>query len=135
MTHFVDQVIEFNQQVLKIEQRPIDMLPKNEFEISMKCLQEELDEFEEAYKNGDLIGCIDAIIDLRYFAIGVLYKKGLTAEAIKLCDTAVHSANMEKKLGTNAKRAVEGAADAVKPVGWIPPEERIIEILETVGAK
>ena len=71
--HFIDQVVEFNQRVLKIEQRAVDMLPQNEFEISMKCLQEELDEFEEAYKNGDLIGCIDAIVDLKYFAVGVLY--------------------------------------------------------------
>ena len=41
---------------------------------------------------------------------------------------------MEKKLGTVAKRAVEGAADAVKPEGWVSPEERIIEILDTFGA-
>ena len=42
--HFVDQVVEFNQTVLKIEQRAVDMLKQNEFEISMKCLQEEVDE-------------------------------------------------------------------------------------------
>ena len=70
--HFVDQVVEFNQAVLKIEQRAVDMLKQNEFEISMKCLQEEVDEFEEAFKSGDLIGCIDAIIDLKYFAVGVM---------------------------------------------------------------
>lgn len=127
---FVNQVVEFNQQILKIEQRPIDMLPENEFEISMKCLQEELDEFEEAYHKSDIIGCIDAIIDLRYFAVGVLYKHGLSAEMITQCDTAVHEANMEKKLGVVAKRASNGAADAVKPEGWVSPEERIISILD-----
>lgn len=132
MSNFVDQVVEFNQNVLKIEQRKLNMLPENEFEISMKCLQEELDEFEEAYRKGDIIGCIDAIIDLRYFAVGVLYKHGMSAEVIKKCDTAVHEANMEKKLGVVAKRATEGAADAVKPEGWISPEERIIDILDAV---
>ena len=130
MTHFVDQVVEFNQRVLKIDQREVDMLKPNEFEISMKCLQEELDEFEEAFKSGDIIGCIDAIIDLKYFAVGVMYKMGLTPENKKLCMTAVHEANMEKKLGVNTKRAVEGAADAVKPAGWVPPEERIANILD-----
>lgn len=130
MTHFVDQVVEFNQCVLKIEQRDVDMLKQNEFEISMKCLQEELDEFQEAYKNGDIIGCIDAIIDLKYFAVGVMYKMGLTPDVMKQCMTAVHEANMEKKLGVVTKRAVEGAADAVKPAGWVSPEERIIDILD-----
>lgn len=134
MSNFVDQVVEFNQRVLKIDQRPIDMLKTSEFEISMKCLQEELDEFEEAFKSGDIIGCIDAIIDLKYFAVGVMYKMGLTPDHMKQCMTAVHEANMEKKLGVNAKRAVEGAADAVKPEGWIPPEERIANILDGVGA-
>lgn len=130
--HFVDQVVDFNQRVLKIDQRDIDMLKANEFELSMKCLQEEIDEFEEAFKNGDLIGCIDAIIDLKYFATGVMYKMGLSPDTMKQCMTAVHEANMEKKLGSNAKRATEGAADAVKPANWISPEERIIEILEMV---
>lgn len=134
MQHFVDQVVEFNQRVLKIDQRPVDMLKQNEFEISMKCLQEELDEFEEAFNKGDIIGCIDAIIDLKYFAVGVMYKMGLTPDAMKKCMTAVHEANMEKKLGTVAKRAVEGAADAVKPEGWVSPEERIINILDGLEA-
>ena len=134
MQHFVDQVVAFNKDVLKIDQREVDMLKQNEFEISMKCLQEELDEFEEAFKAGDVIGCIDAIIDLKYFAVGVMYKMGLTPETMKQCMTAVHEANMEKKLGVVAKRATEGAADAVKPAGWVSPEERIANILDGVGA-
>lgn len=129
---FVKQVVDFNQQVLKIGQRKVDMLQQNEFEISMKCLQEEIDEFEEAYRKGDIVGCIDAIIDLRYFAVGVLYKHGLSADVITQCDTAVHEANMEKKLGVVAKRASNGAADAVKPEGWVSPEERIIDILDSI---
>lgn len=130
MSNFFSKVIEFNTNVLNIEQRPLAMLPENEFEISMKCLQEEVDEFEEAYKNGDFIKCIDAMIDLQYFSIGVLYKMGLKAETIDKCASAVHDANMQKKLGVNAKRAVDGAADAVKPEGWLPPEERIEAILD-----
>ena len=129
---FVSQVVEFNKRVLKIEGRPLGLLPKNEFEITMKCLKEELEEFEEAYRLGDMVGCIDAIVDLRYFAIGVLHKKGLTPAMINKCDTAVHEANMEKKLGQNAKRAIDGAADAVKPEGWISPEARIEAILDEV---
>lgn len=135
MNKFVNQVVEFNQQILGIEQRPLDMLSLAEFEISKKCLQEEVDEFVQAYEEGDMIGCIDGLVDLMYFSIGVLYKKGLTPEMITACMTAVHEANMEKKLGQNAKRAVDGAADAVKPEGWISPELRIVEILDQAGAQ
>ena len=133
MNKFVQQVIEFNQRVLKIEQRELNMLAENEFEISVKCLQEELNEFVESYRSGDMIGCVDAIIDLMYFANGVLYKHGLNHDTITKCMSAVHDANMEKKLGTVSKRAVEGAADAVKPEGWVSPELRIIDILDSVG--
>lgn len=129
MKSFAQQVVEFNQQILGITQRPIGELPKHEFEISMACLQEEIDEFEEAVRGGDVIGAVDAMVDLMYFANGVLYKMGLTAQEIDDCCEAVHNANMEKKRGVNAKRAVEGAADAVKPEGWVSPEERIAAIL------
>lgn len=129
MKTFAQQVVEFNQQVLGIKQRQVSELPTHEFEISMACLQEEIDEFEQAVKSGDVIGAVDAMVDLMYFANGVLYKMGLTAQKIDACCEAVHNANMEKKLGVNAKRAVEGAADAVEPDGWVSPEERIAAIL------
>lgn len=127
---FPHQVVEFNSRVLNIQQRPKDMLCKAEYDISVKCLKEEVQEFEEAYHKGDYIGAVDAMIDLMYFAVGVLYKKGLSADQIELCCTAVHEANMEKKLGVNHRRGDGSAADAVKPEGWVPPEQRIIDILD-----
>lgn len=131
--NFNEQVVEFNTKVLKIEQRAICALEPAEYEITLKCLREELDEFTQAVESGDFISSIDALIDLKYFAVGALYKMGLSADAITQCDSAVHEANMEKKLGVNARRAVEGAADAVKPLDWMPPELRIIDILDSLG--
>lgn len=127
---FPHQVVEFNSRVLNIQQRPKDMLSKAEYDISVKCLKEEVQEFEEAYNQGDYIGAVDAMIDLMYFAVGVLYKKGLSANQIESCCTAVHEANMEKKLGVNHRRGDGSAADAVKPEGWVAPEQRIIDILD-----
>lgn len=127
---FTNQVVDFNVKVLKINQRSKDLLNSAELDISEKCLKEELNEFIEAHKNGDFIGCVDAMIDLMYFANGVLYKMGLTPEEITKCKTAVHEANMEKKLGVNARRGDGSAADAVKPQDWVSPEERIIDILD-----
>lgn len=127
---FTNQVVDFNVKVLKINQRSKDLLNSAELDISEKCLKEELNEFIEAHKSGDFIGCVDAMIDLMYFANGVLYKMGLTPEEITKCKTAVHEANMEKKLGVNARRGDGSAADAVKPQDWVSPEERIIDILD-----
>lgn len=126
---FAEQVVDFNQVILQVEQREIGPLPQNEFEISMSCLNEEIDEFEESYHKHDVIGSVDAIVDLMYFAVGVLYKMGLTADQINRVQTAVHEANMTKKRGHLAKRGDGVAADAVKPADWISPEERIAKIL------
>lgn len=127
---FAIQVVEFNQKVLKIEQRECAMLNDAEYNISVKCLHEEIHEFSEAHSHGDFIGCVDGMIDLMYFATGVLYKLGLTAQEIDMCSSAVHEANMEKKLGVNHHRGDGSAADAIKPADWAPPEERIATILD-----
>lgn len=129
MSKIVENVVEFNQRVLKIDQRVTGFIDEAEFHISVECEKEEIDEFYYAYKSGDLIGCIDAQIDLIYFAFGVLYKFGLSVEQIEKCFIAVHEANMDKKLGSNAKRGDGQVADAVKPENWISPEERIAKII------
>jgi predicted HAD superfamily Cof-like phosphohydrolase len=128
VSDFVNNVIAFNRDVLKIEPRPIGMMSQDECDITAKCLTEEKDEFIEAVESNDFLGSIDALVDGIYFGIGAMYKSGLTYDQVCDCVNAVHDANMEKKLGVNAKRAT-GAADAVKPEGWIPPERRISSIL------
>jgi predicted HAD superfamily Cof-like phosphohydrolase len=123
---FVENVVEFNQKILKIKQRPIGKLSDAEFDISAQSLAEELVEFEEAET---VIDQIDALIDLQYFAIGIMYKLGMRADQINDCMLAVHEANMTKKKGVNKKRGNGKVADAVKPKGWVKPEDRIREIL------
>lgn len=130
MASVFHKIVEFNQRVLKIDQRPIGLLNEAETEITVNCLNEEVREFEDAIHEGDLIGAIDALVDNIYFAVGGLYKLGLTPESIEACINEVHNANMEKKLGVNARRGDGQAADAVKPENWVGPEERITEVLD-----
>lgn len=131
MTTFAHQVIDFNQLVLKIQPRIQCPLSFPEFEITVKALKEETEEFIVASQEADYIGQIDALIDLQYFAMGALYKLGLTADQINRCCYAVHDANMEKKLGIKPSRGDGSAADAIKPEGWEAPEARIGAILES----
>ena len=126
----VKSVIQFNQSVLGIEPRRLGLMSDAENEITVKCLREEADEFELAVKEGDYIGQVDSLIDSVYFAVGAMYKLGLTAQQIDACMDEVHSANMAKCKGVNEKRGDGSAADAVKPEDWVSPEERIGSILE-----
>ncbi len=123
-------VVHFNQRVLGITPRPIGMMQQNEFELSLTQLREEVDEMELAYKEGDFVKLLDGMIDLNFFLLGVVYKHGVDEETFNKAFQAVYEANMEKKLGVKQGReGFGGAADAVKPEGWVPPEDRIQAIL------
>ncbi len=120
-------VVEFNQRVLGIAKRHlIGWQRPNDFRLSLAQLREEIDEVQEAYEKGDFVGLIDGLIDIDYFLKGVVYKHGLTIEQYHELFVLVHEANMEKKLGVKENRQGFGdAADAIKPQGWVAPEERI----------
>lgn len=120
---------EFNREVLGIQDRPVGMISFDEAEISFICLHEEADEFIEAYKESNLVGLVDAACDSIYFALGILHKLGVSENQFEQIFTVIHEANMTKSFGTNNKRDT-GAADAVKPEDWQPPEQRIKDILD-----
>lgn len=120
-------IIQFNQEVLQIPKPPLGPMPNGAGEHLVKCLKEEAEEFQEAHIEGDFVGCIDALIDSIYFSLGGLYKLGLSPEDVQNVFHMVHYANMTKKKGQKESRAVDGAADAIKPEGWISPERRIAD--------
>jgi predicted HAD superfamily Cof-like phosphohydrolase len=70
---------------------------------------------------------VDAVLDLIYGAMGTMKKMGLSREHVRLCLTAIHEANMTKKRGTVASRGSD--EDAAKPVDFVPPEQKIADIL------
>ena len=76
-----------------------------------------------------MVDQVDALVDTVIFALGGLARLGLTEEQAEACFNAVMDANFEKKRGTKESRAVEGVADAIKPEGWVGPEQRIKAIL------
>lgn len=125
---FAQAVVQFNQMILRLQPRELHPLEGDELEATRKAFKEELQEFDLAIEQGDFIGQIDALTDLKYFIDGALYKMGLSADQIDDIGFAVHDANMQKKLGVVEKRG-NPLGDAVKPDGWVSPEERIGEIL------
>lgn len=129
MPHMYEQVSEFNSLILGIKDRVLGPLSQSEAIHLQKALHEEANELMEGVDEHDFIKQIDSLIDSIYFALGGLYKMGLSTDQVINIFNAVHDANMTKKKGVVQKRFVDGSVDAIKPDGWVPPEERIAEIL------
>lgn len=83
----------------------------------MTCLQEELDEFNEAVLLADQF---DALLDLMVFTIGTMLRMGLPVdEGFR----RVMAANCQKQRATASVKSKRGfALDLVKPAGWTAPD-------------
>jgi predicted HAD superfamily Cof-like phosphohydrolase len=123
-------VFDFNRNVLGIDRRTLGPMPVQEARHLNDACIEEISEFTTAYHDQDFIGQVDALVDLVYFAIGGLYKMGLTEETAHEIFHLIHSKNVLKKLGKVAHRGHDGVPDAIKPEGWTGPERAIGEILD-----
>lgn len=103
-------------------------LPAELQDFRSKFMQEELDEYNEAVKEGDLVKQFDALIDLVYVAIGTAYLQGLP---FQLGWTAVHAANMLKVRALRESDSKRGSTyDVVKPEGWQKPDGVLALLIE-----
>lgn len=84
------------------------------------AMREEVDEYEEAYRRGDLEGQLDALGDMIYFAVGTALCSGFDLDEAW---RRIQMKNMQKERalpdGSNSKRF--SRFDVVKPEGWTPP--------------
>ena len=83
-------------------------------------MEEELDEYCQAYEQDDQAAMLDAIVDLVYVAVGTAYLYGWNfPEAWR----RVHEANMQKIKVTSAADSKRGhSSDIKKPPGWKTPD-------------
>lgn len=90
------------------------------WEFRRKFMQEELEEYEEAYSNGDPEKMLDALVDLVYVVLGTACMHGFDFnEAWR----RVHDANMQKVRASTADQSKRGSTlDVVKPLGWVAPD-------------
>ena len=123
-------VIAFNREIMKVQPRQLGLMDPAEMAFSVKALREEIVEMVDAYDRGDLVGVVDALIDLDYFRRGILYKHGITPELYDRLFQAVHHKNMCKELGQPKSSRSELALDAIKPHSWEGPEDQLRLLLE-----
>lgn len=93
-------------------------------------LNEELVEFAQAHDKADVVGAVDALIDLVYVAYGTALLMGVTPEQWRKCWEAVQEANMAKVRCESAEASKRGhVLDVRKPEGWVSPTKRQRQIL------
>ncbi len=96
-------------------------LDGNAHEFRVKFMQEELNEFADAYEAENLAAAADALVDLAYVVFGTALMMGLPWADLW---REVQLANMTKELakpdGSNSKRG--NPLDVVKPDGWQAPD-------------
>lgn len=128
-----DDIREFHEKFnLKYEGAP-RLLPPGLLEFRIKFMREELEEFEKAMKDGDLVKAFDALLDLNYVSHGTAYLMGLPWD---LGWGAVHGANMKKERAQRAEDSKRGSTfDVIKPPGWKAPDAAIARILWAYGAR
>jgi phosphoribosyl-ATP pyrophosphohydrolase len=122
----IDQIFDFNEQVIGLGDIEFNPLTAQQQAWTNKFIEEELAEFNDAYAQQDIVGMVDAIGDLIYGAMGTFKKMGLSREHVRAVFTAIHTANMTKVRGNKGRGSDE---DAVKPEGFVAPEEAIADIL------
>ena len=129
MTTAFEKVGEFRRTMaLPIGTQP-HLLPANNRSYFARFILEELSEYLKACEEGTLVDAADAIVDLVYVTLGCAHAMGLPFDELF---AVVHKANMQKVPANEYIRSLRGSQyDVVKPVGWIPPEAEMLNILNT----
>ena len=119
MNPIVKSLLEFNE-AFEIPKLDAPGLGSDELiELRIKLLTEEVQEYAEAARAGDLVEVLDALADIGYILAGSVINHGLH----HLYDEAfaeVHRSNMAKLVDGKVLRREDGKV--MKPEGWTPPE-------------
>ena len=119
MNPIVKALLEFNES-FEIPKLDVPGLGPNELiELRIKLLTEEVQEYAEAARSGDLVEVLDALADIGYILAGTIINHGMQA----IYDDAfneVHRSNMAKLVNGKVIRREDGKI--LKPEGWQPPQ-------------
>jgi predicted HAD superfamily Cof-like phosphohydrolase len=118
MNPIVKSLLEFNNAFEIPTLHDPGLGPKERIELRIKLLEEEVQEYAEAARNGDLVEILDALADIGYILAGTIINHGMQ----HIYDDAfneVHRSNMAKLVDGKVLRREDGKV--MKPEGWQPP--------------
>ncbi len=118
MNPIVASLLEFNQafEIPKLEQPGLS--DSDLIELRIKLLTEEVQEYADAARAGDMVEILDALADIGYILAGTIINHGMQ----DIYDDAfaeVHRSNMAKLVDGKVHRRDDGKV--MKPEGWQPP--------------
>jgi predicted HAD superfamily Cof-like phosphohydrolase len=99
---------------------PIGSIPEQEMRVRVRLMQEELDEYHQAAKAGDIVEIADALSDLLYVVYGTLIAHGLADSAEELF-AEVHRSNMSK-LDDEGKPIYRADGKVLKSSRFVAPD-------------
>lgn len=125
MNSMFKQVSDFHEIILGQEFPEIPTLVSPEWVMERtRFLLEEVGEFTDAAMKSDMVEAADGLADIIYVALGTAWQMGLPLE--KIFDH-VHNCNMKKQRGRTTRG---NDVDAIKPDGWVSPNQGIAKLLE-----
>ena len=118
MNPIVKSLLEFNEafEIPKLDAPALG--PDELIELRIKLLREEVEEYAEAARAGDLVEVLDALADIGYILAGSIINHGMQ----HIYDAAfdeVHRSNMAKLVDGKVLRRADGKV--LKPDDWQPP--------------
>ena len=118
MNPIVKSLLEFNE-AFEIPKRNEPGLGSQELiELRIKLLEEEVQEYAEAARAGDLVEVLDALADIGYILAGTIINHGMQ-DIFDASFDEVHRSNMAKLVDGRVLRREDGKV--LKPDGWTPP--------------
>ena len=119
MNPMVASLLEFNKafEIPKLDAPGLS--PEDMIELRIKLLREEVEEYAEAARAGDMVEVLDALADIGYILAGTIINHGMQ----HIYDDAlneVHRSNMAKSVDGKVIRREDGKV--LKPEGWQPPQ-------------
>lgn len=100
-------------------------IPESIYELRLRLLEEEFNEFKEAHGEKDKVGMADALADMIYIAVGTANVMNIPLDKVW---AEVQRSNMAKVDPVTGKVKKRDDGKILKPDGWTPPNiEGIIE--------
>tara|TARA_B100000989_G_scaffold57236_1_gene38790 strand:- start:1820 stop:2197 length:378 start_codon:yes stop_codon:yes gene_type:complete len=119
MNPIVESLLEFNK-AFEIPYLTKPGLSSDDLiELRIKLLTEEVQEYAEAARSGDLVEVLDALADIAYILAGTIINHGMQ-EVYDEAFNEVHRSNMAKLVNGKVIRREDGKV--MKPEGWQPPQ-------------
>jgi len=106
---------------------PLHVMPQDHVHptlaaLRIDLLEEEVAEFKQATRDGDVVAIADALGDIAYVLYGTALTYGINLDAVI---AEIHRSNMSK-LGADGKPILRGDGKVLKPPTYSPPDLRSV---------